>query len=109
MITPACCCCSLSSGSLETHDPRFVGTVKAIERELLRDKRVVRGRLRAAGQEQMFDDALRYRTATACWRRASIPVTGELLGNFPQTYSMAGLILTAMRLSRSLEDRFWRG
>jgi GH15 family glucan-1,4-alpha-glucosidase len=37
------------------------------------------------------------------------PVTGELLGNFPQTYSMAGLILTAMRLSRSLEDRFWRG
>jgi hypothetical protein len=29
--------------------------------------------------------------------------------NFPQTYSMAGLILTAMRLSRSWEDRFWRG
>ncbi len=33
----------------------------------------------------------------------------ELWGNFPQTYSMAGLILTAMRLSRSWEDRYWRG
>ena len=37
------------------------------------------------------------------------PETGELWGNFPQTYSMAGLILTAMRLSRSWEDRYWRG
>jgi GH15 family glucan-1,4-alpha-glucosidase len=36
------------------------------------------------------------------------PQTGELWGNFPQTYSMAGLILTAMRLSRSWEDRYWR-
>ena len=35
--------------------------------------------------------------------------TGELWGNFPQTYSMAGLVLTAMRLSRSWEDRYWRG
>ena len=37
------------------------------------------------------------------------PQTGTLWGNFPQTYSMAGLILTAMRLSRSWEDRYWRG
>ena len=37
------------------------------------------------------------------------PQTGALWGNFPQTYSMAGLILTAMRLSRSWEDRYWRG
>jgi GH15 family glucan-1,4-alpha-glucosidase len=36
------------------------------------------------------------------------PLTGELWGNFPQTYSMAGLILTATRLSRSWEDRVWR-
>jgi hypothetical protein len=33
--------------------------------------------------------------------------TNQLRGNFPQTYSMAGLILTAMRLSRSWEDRYW--
>jgi GH15 family glucan-1,4-alpha-glucosidase len=37
------------------------------------------------------------------------PQTGVLWGNFPQTYSMAGLILSAMRLSRSWEDRYWRG
>jgi GH15 family glucan-1,4-alpha-glucosidase len=37
------------------------------------------------------------------------PQTGALWGNFPQTYSMAGLILSAMRLSRSWEDRYWRG
>ena len=32
------------------------------------------------------------------------PVTGELWGNFPQTYSMAGIINSAMRLSQSWED-----
>ena len=35
------------------------------------------------------------------------PQTGRLWGNFPQTYSMAGLILSAMRLSKSWEDRYW--
>ena len=32
------------------------------------------------------------------------PVTGELWGNFPQTYSMVGLISAALRLSRSWEE-----
>jgi GH15 family glucan-1,4-alpha-glucosidase len=32
------------------------------------------------------------------------PATGELWGNFPQTYSMVGLINSAMRLSRSWEE-----
>ena len=32
--------------------------------------------------------------------------TGELWGNFPQTYSMVGLITSAMRLSKSWEDAF---
>jgi GH15 family glucan-1,4-alpha-glucosidase len=32
------------------------------------------------------------------------PTTGELWGNFPQTYSMAGLIVSAMRLSKGWED-----
>jgi len=32
------------------------------------------------------------------------PVTGELWGNFPQTYSMVGIITAAMRLSRAWED-----
>ena len=32
------------------------------------------------------------------------PVTGELWGNFPQSYSMVGIIISAMRLSRYWED-----
>ena len=32
--------------------------------------------------------------------------TGELWGNFPQTYSMVGLINSAVRLSRSWEEAF---
>ena len=47
--------------------------------------------------------------ATALLSEDVDPQTGTLWGNFPQTYSMAGLILTAMRLSRSWEDRYWRG
>lgn len=34
------------------------------------------------------------------------PVTGELWGNFPQTYSHVGLINTAMRISQTWEDAF---
>ena len=33
---------------------------------------------------------------------------GRLWGNFPQSYSQVGLILSAMRLSRSWEEGFWR-
>jgi pentatricopeptide repeat protein len=32
------------------------------------------------------------------------PHTGELWGNFPQTYSMVGIINAARRLSRSWEE-----
>ena len=34
------------------------------------------------------------------------PDTGELWGNFPQTYSHVGLINTAMRISQAWEDAF---
>ncbi len=34
------------------------------------------------------------------------PITGELWGNFPQTYSMVGLIASAMRLSQSWDSAF---
>ncbi len=36
------------------------------------------------------------------------PRTGELWGNFPQTYSQVGLVLSATRLSRSWEEGLWR-
>jgi GH15 family glucan-1,4-alpha-glucosidase len=32
------------------------------------------------------------------------PKSGELWGNFPQSYSMVGIISAATRLSRSWED-----
>ena len=35
--------------------------------------------------------------------------TGELWGNFPQTYSMVGLINSAMRLSQTWEEASWPG
>ncbi|MBI3556652.1 MAG: glycoside hydrolase family 15 protein, partial [Deltaproteobacteria bacterium] len=34
------------------------------------------------------------------------PITGELWGNFPQTYSHVGLINSAMRLSKSWDEAF---
>jgi len=32
--------------------------------------------------------------------------TGQLWGNYPQTYSLVGIILGAIRLSKSWEDAF---
>ena len=54
-------------------------------------------------------DALKHQNRYGLLSEDVDPATGVLWGNFPQTYSMAGLILTAMRLSRSWEDRYWRG
>jgi GH15 family glucan-1,4-alpha-glucosidase len=121
-------------GIVEADDPRFVGTVSAIERELLREKHVMRyasaddfglpvtaflicrfwlidawwslGRREEA--RDLFLDALDHRNRYGLLSEDVDPKTGALWGNFPQTYSMAGLILTAMRLSRSWEDRYWR-
>jgi len=120
-------------GLLEVDDPRFVRTVGAIERELLRGKHVMRyvsrddfglpesaflicrfwlidvwWKLeRREEAVDMFNDALRYRNRYGLLAEDVYLQSGELSGNFPQTYSMAGLILTAMRLSRSWEDRHW--
>jgi GH15 family glucan-1,4-alpha-glucosidase len=122
-------------GLLETSDPRFIQTVGAIERDLLRGKHMMRyaseddfgmpesaflicrfwlidawwwlGRHEEA--RDLFVDALGYRNRYGLLSEDIQPQTGQLWGNFPQTYSLAGLILTAMRLSRSWEDRYWRG
>ena len=122
-------------GVVEVDDPRFVSTVAAMERELVREKHVMRyasaddfgmpvtaflicrfwlidalwslGRRDAA--RDLFNDALNHRNRYGLLSEDVDPKTGALWGNFPQTYSMAGLILSAMRLSRSWEDRYWRG
>ena len=122
------------TGVIEPNDPRFVQTVAAIERELLRGGHVMRyaneddfGMSEAAfltcrfwlidawwwlGRREeardLFVDALGYRNRYGLLAEDIHPQTGQLWGNFPQTYSMAGLILTAMRLSRTWEDRHWR-
>ena len=57
----------------------------------------------------MFVDALKLRNSYGLMSEDVHPATNELWGNFPQTYSMAGLILSAIRLSKSWEDRYWRG
>jgi len=123
------------TGLIEPNDPRFVRTVDAIERELLRGNHMMRyaneddfGMPEAAfltcrfwlidawwwlGRREeardLFVDSLRHRNRYGLLAEDIHPETGQLWGNFPQTYSMAGLILTAMRLSRSWEDRYWRG
>ncbi len=122
-------------GLLEPSDPRFVSTVSEIEKDLRRGQHMMRyasaddfGMPEAAfltcrfwlidawwwlGRREeardLFEDALRHRNRYGLLAEDIHPETGELWGNFPQTYSMAGLILTAMRLSRSWEDRYWRG
>jgi GH15 family glucan-1,4-alpha-glucosidase len=122
-------------GAVEPDDPRFVATVNAIERELRREQNVMRyaaaddfglpetaflicrfwliDALWAIGRKddarEMFIDALKLRNSYGLLSEDVHPGTGELWGNFPQTYSMAGLILSAIRLSKSWEDRYWRG
>ncbi|MET0668226.1 MAG: glycoside hydrolase family 15 protein [Methyloceanibacter sp.] len=122
-------------GLIEPSDARFVSTVAAIEKELRRGQHMMRyansddfgmpeaafltcrfwlidawwwlGRREEA--HELFVDALGHRNRYGLLAEDIHPQTGEMWGNFPQTYSMAGLILTAMRLSRSWEDRYWRG
>lgn len=121
-------------GVCEVDDPRFVKTVAVMERELLREKHVMRyaaeddfgipvtafmicrfwlidawwqqGRREEA--RELFIDALSHRNRYGLLSEDVDPKTGALFGNFPQTYSMAGLILTGMKLSRNWEDRYWR-
>jgi len=131
----ASCLLLADLGLLEPTDVRFAKTVSAIEQELFQHNNVMRyataddfglpetaflvcrfwlvdawwslGRREEA--RELFIDALARRNRYGLLSEDIDPRTGELWGNFPQTYSMAGLILSAMRLSRNWEDRYWRG
>jgi GH15 family glucan-1,4-alpha-glucosidase len=122
-------------GFLRADDPRFASTVEAIERELIHggvlwryareddfgkpknaftictfwyvDALVALGRKDKA--REIFERLLSYRNSFGLLSEDVDPVSGELWGNFPQTYSMVGLIISAMRLSKSWEEAFWRG
>ena len=122
-------------GLVPPDDPRFVSTTEAIGHELRRGFNVMRyaaaddfglpesaflicrfwliDALWEIGRQDeardMFVDALRLRNRYGLLSEDVHLVTEKLWGNFPQTYSMSGLILTAIKLSRSWGDRYWRG
>jgi GH15 family glucan-1,4-alpha-glucosidase len=117
-------------GFLAADDPRFVGTVEAIEGGLRRGDHLFRyaaaddfGRpenafnictfwfidaLQAIGRgeeaRRLFENMLGHRTRLGLLSEDLDPADGTLWGNFPQTYSMVGLINSAMHLSRSWEE-----
>ena len=119
-------------GFVEPLDHRYVSTVEAIGRELGRGDLLLRygvaddfgfmhtgflicafwyvDALHAVGRKEeakaLFGRILKRRNSFGLLSEDADLETGELWGNFPQTYSMVGLINSAMRLSRRWEDAF---
>jgi hypothetical protein len=117
-------------GILAWRDPRFLSTLKVIERDLRVGDFLVRYRhpddfgettnaftvcsfwwanaLAGTGQTDaaraLFEKLLKVRNCVGLLSEHVDPRSGALWGNFPQTYSMVGIITTAMRLSRRWED-----
>lgn len=117
-------------GLLPATDPRFVATVDAIGRELATGELLYRyrhaddfglpestfticgfwyvnalagvGRIEEA--RERFGKLLARRSPLGLLSEDVHPVSGELWGNFPQTYSMVGIIASALRLSRHWEE-----
>lgn len=110
----------------DPHDPRFRGTLGSLEQSLRRGPYMLRyateddfGLPRTAfnfctfwlieamhimGRERearaLFEEMLSRRTAAGLLSEDIEPETGQLWGNYPQTYSLAGLINCALLLSR---------
>ncbi|MEG7362732.1 glycoside hydrolase family 15 protein [Pseudomonas citronellolis] len=122
-------------GLIEADDPRFVATVDCISRELNVNGHLLRyaaaddfgvpetaflvvkfwylDALAAIGRRdqarELYAELLAARNSFGLLSEDLHPHTGEMWGNIPQTYSMAGLINTAMRLSMSWEEGLCRG
>ncbi|MDE2305530.1 MAG: glycoside hydrolase family 15 protein [Gammaproteobacteria bacterium] len=117
-------------GFIEAMDPRFLSTLAAVEHDLVRGDLVFRYRhaddfgvpantftmcsfwyvnaLAGAGRADearaLFERLLSRRNGAGLFSEDIDPTTGRQWGNFPQTYSMVGVILSALRLSRSWEE-----
>ncbi|MHA6205316.1 glycoside hydrolase family 15 protein [Dyella soli] len=117
-------------GFIDSKDPRFVATVDAIGSALGRGDYLFRyiapddfgapetsfnictfwyiEALAATGRKEraraMFEHMLAQRNPLGLLSEDIAPGTGEHWGNFPQTYSLVGLVQAAMRLSRRWED-----
>jgi GH15 family glucan-1,4-alpha-glucosidase len=116
-------------GFLQADDPRFLGTLAAVEQELRRGPYLFRyadaddfgepttsfalctfwyidalARVgRRAEARELFENMLERRNPLGLLSEDIDPTSGELWGNFPQTYSMVGIIHSAMRLSEPWE------
>ncbi len=121
-------------GFVRPDDPRFLGTMAAIEKQLKRGRHLLRYNgaddfgaptmsftictfwyieaLAAVGRREeareIFEHMLASRNHVGLLSEDLDPATDELWGNFPQSYSMVGLILSAMRLSKTWEESVWR-
>jgi pentatricopeptide repeat protein len=116
-------------GFISPDDERFLGTLDAVEKHLRRGDSVFRyidaddfgephtsfnlctfwyidalarvGRMEEA--RELFEQILKKRNHLGLMSEDLHPETGEAWGNFPQTYSMVGIIHIAMRLSQPWE------
>ncbi len=121
-------------GLVAPRDPRFVATCDVIGQRLLRNGRIMRytadddfgapetaflacnfwyiEALTAIGRRdearEFFTGLLDRRNSFGLLSEDIHPQTGALWGNFPQTYSMAGIINSATRLSEKWEDVWCR-
>ncbi len=119
-------------GFLRADDPRFAGTVTAIGNALMRESFVFRyidaddfgapdnaflactfwyiDALATVGRREearmLFERVLALRTPLGLLAEHVDPRTGEQWGNFVQTYSMAGIIRCAIRLSVPWDEAF---
>lgn len=117
-------------GFIDPMDPRYVATVERVDDELREGNHVYRYRIeddfgapktaftactfwhidalaRIGRKEEaraMFEDVLAHRTGLGLLSEDVDTSTGELWGNFPQTYSMVGIIHAAYRLSHRWDE-----
>ena len=116
-------------GFLPPGDPRFAGTVDAIGKRLRRGPHLFRYAAaddfglpttafnictfwyidalartgRAAEARELFEQMLASRNHVGLLSEDIDPASGEHWGNYPQTYSLVGIVNAAMRLSRGWE------
>lgn len=117
-------------GFIDARDPRFVSTMKVMEQALCDGPFMRRyeaaddfgmpetafnvcsfwriDALSRMGREhearEIFEQLLACRNHVGLLSEDTLPATGEAWGNFPQTYSMVGLINGAVRLSKPWES-----